>query len=274
MSFIQAIQNSIERKMKRYKTKLLKDELKRIKELPRYTEGYTSILGKSFKFHDNLSFVDTYEELFVQEIYRFTPGIERDGVILDCGANMGLSIIFFALNYPNHRIIAYEPDKYLFEIIKENIKNFKFQNVDLINKAVWIEETELDFYTDGGMGGRVINQYEAQKPVKVQTVSLPDVLCLQNSVDFLKLDIEGAETRVLKACSPQLQKVNFLFFEYHNMIGERQVLHELLQVVADASFTYYVKESAVRGKPFVENPVICETFDMALNVFCFKSGGR
>lgn len=270
MNLKQSIKNSLQRKRERYKKSVYEREITRIKNLPRYTADYTSILGKPFKFHDNLSFLQTYEELFSHKIYSFNSSIENDGVIIDCGANMGLSVLFFASNYPNHKIIAFEPDSFLFDIITENVKSFDMQNVQLINKAVWTEETTLNFYTDGGMGGRINRDYKSQQPTKVQAVALADFL-RGSEIDFLKIDIEGAETDVIFACTDELKNVNYLFFEYHNVIGRKQRLHDLLELVSRQGFSYYIKESAVVVRPFVEKPVICETFDMALNVFCYRT---
>jgi FkbM family methyltransferase len=271
MKIIQRIQSSLQKKRQWYKKKVHDREITRIQNLPRFKIGYTSIFGKPFKFHENLSFIRTYEELFQQEIYRFTPLIQQQGTIIDCGANMGVSVLFFALNYPNHRIVAFEPDPFLFDILKENVSTFQLGNVELVKKAVWTEETELDFYTDGGMGGRVNQRYEAQTPGKVQTVALVDFL-KEGTIDFLKIDIEGAETDVIFACSNELKNVSNLFFEYHNVINKEQTLHELLKMLKEQGFTYYIKESGVRERPFIDMPVICEAFDMALNVFCYKSG--
>src|SRR5688500_10055596 len=48
-------------------------------------------------------------EIFVREIYRFETDI-RNPVIIDCGSNIGLSVLYFHKSYPGARILAFEPD--------------------------------------------------------------------------------------------------------------------------------------------------------------------
>jgi FkbM family methyltransferase len=255
------------KKFLKYKKKPKPTELERLQAYPTQVVGYTDILGPRFKFHDSLSFLVTYKEIFKDEIYRFPSGIGRH-TILDCGANMGLSTIFFAINYPQHHIIAFEPQEDIYEVLKENVMSFGLQNVELIKAAVWTKHDILKFFTDGTMGGRVNNSYKGQIPKLIQALPLIDFL--SEDVEFLKLDIEGAEDEVLRACIGKLDYVKYLFFEYHNKVATRQHLHELLELVAKAGFTYFIKESAVRQRPYMEDPIICESFDMALNVFCYK----
>jgi len=242
-------------------------ELYRLQNLPRSKIGITNILGKPFKFHDGASFVVTYNELFKDGIYEFKPsGVANK--ILDCGANMGLSVIYFALKYPHHQIIAFEPEKLVFDILKENVESFGLKNVELHQKAVWIKNDKLEFFTDGGMGGRVNNRYPNQIPTIIEAVPLLDYF--KEDIDFLKIDIEGAEDEVLKYCGENLRKAKNIFFEYHNDVTKKQTLHELLALVTELGFHYYIKESFTRSKPFVDENLMCEEYDMAINVFCYK----
>jgi FkbM family methyltransferase len=245
----------------------IKLELGRVADFKHFTVGYAQVFDKPFKFHHGPSFAESYIEIFETEIYRFkpTPG---SAVILDCGANMGLSVLYFSLNYPDHQIIAFEPDAEIFAILEENVKTFALKNVTLYQKAVWTKTETLAFYTDGGMGGRIGNEYADQKPKIIEAVPLLDFLT--DEVDFLKIDIEGAEDTVLKYCGKSLKNADHIFFEYHNNVNSKQTLHELLALVESLGFHYYIKESATRKRPFVDTRLICENFDMAINVFCYK----
>ncbi len=242
-------------------------ELSIIAANPRSQKGTTNIFGKPFIYHDGASFTATYKELFDSNIYEFKPS--RDArTIIDCGANMGLSVLYFSQNYPNHQIIAFEPDPEIFSILKENIETFNLKNVTAYQKAVWDKVDVLTFFADGKMGGRLENTYKHAKPIKIETVPLTDFLSAD--VDLLKIDIEGAEGVVLNGCRNELHKVRHIFFEYHNSIKEPQTLHKLLELVSEQSFTYYIKESDIRKKPFIDEHNIAEAFNMALNVFCYK----
>lgn len=245
-------------------------ELERIRQLPPDAAGHTTIFGKPFRFHHAASFVVTYQELFQDELYQYHPAVSKNGVILDCGANMGLSVLYFSRQYPEHQIIAFEPDSAIFKILEENVLNFNLNNVTLHQRAVWKEEAELTFHSDGGMGGSINYIYEMtnQSVTKIQAVPLSN--WLNSQVDFLKLDIEGAEYEVLESCEKLLGNASHIFFEYHNDINKPQTLHILLGMIEKAGFRYHLKESSSRMRPFVDETLICERFDMAITVFCYK----
>lgn len=242
-------------------------ELERINLYPAFKIGMANVFDKPFKFHHGGSFVSTFRELFESNIYQFKPS-DSSRIILDCGANMGLSVLYFSQKYPEHTIIAFEPDKDIFAILKENVETFNLKNVILHQKAVWTKSETLSFYTDGGMGGRIGNEYKNQQAKVIEAVPLLDYLT--EEVDFLKIDIEGAEDAVLKYSAGNLHKANNIFFEYHNDVNKPQTLHQLLEIVKAEGFHYYIKESGTRERPFIDKELICESFDMAINVFCYK----
>lgn len=245
-------------------------ELERILQLPQDASGYTTIFGTPFRFHHAASFAVTYRELFQDELYKFNPAISENGIILDCGANMGLSVLYFSLNYPNHQIVAFEPDESVFEILQENVRNFNLLNVTLHQKAVWKEESELTFHSDGGMGGSIDHIYNTTDQIITKVHAVPLADWLTDKVDFLKIDIEGSEYEVLKSCQKLLGNASHIFFEYHNDINKPQTIHLLLAMIEKAGFRYHLKESATRIRPFVDDTLICERFDMAITVFCYK----
>lgn len=239
----------------------------KLREYPSFTEGSVKLLGKNFLFHDSLCFLNTYNEIFLNEIYRFNPSNDKK-VILDCGANMGVSVLFFSVNYPRHRIVAFEPDEQIFRLLKKNVETFNLKNVELVKKAVWDKEETLEFYTDGGMGGRLQESYGSRIPKKVKTIRLKEFL--NSDVDFLKIDIEGAEGTILFDCKNDLATVNNIFFEYHGFVDRPQELHNMLALINSTGFHYYIKESSTRKRPFIDEYLLCEKFDMAINIFAYK----
>ncbi len=236
-------------------------------KLPFGVKGDVSMGGKKFEFHDAGCFYVTYKEIIQEKIYQFN-NTSKSPVIIDCGANMGLSVLYFSKNYPAAKIIAFEPEEEIFNVLQNNVKEFDLKNVTIHKKAVWDTVTTLDFYSDKGMGGSVANVYSKQKPAKVETVLLSDFL--HEKVDFLKIDIEGAEYRVLKSCGRLIQNVEHLFVEYHSFLNQEQQLDDLLLLLKENGFRYHLKQSFSREHPFTDNNVACETMDMAIAIFAYK----
>ncbi|PKH67671.1 FkbM family methyltransferase [Flavobacterium sp. ALD4] len=230
-------------------------------------EGEIVLFENKFFYHHEMAFYNTYKEIFEKCIYNFKIN-NSSPIIIDCGANMGLSVLYFSKKYPNAEIIAFEPDESVLPFLEKNILSQDLKNVVLNKKAVWIEETELKFYTDNGLGGRVERVFENQNPKIVETVRLRNLLC--KPIEMLKIDIEGPEYIILKDCEDLLFNVNHIFVEYHSFFDEEQHLDDLLSILKRQGFRYHLKESFSRQRPFIDNVLVNEKFDMAINVFAYK----
>ena len=230
--------------------------------------GSILINGIPFAYHDARCFYDTYKEIFVRNMYQFTTAKPKP-YIIDCGANMGVSVLYFALKYPTATIEAFEPEEGIFKILEKNTRQFNLHNVHLHQTAVWVNNTPLQFYTDTGMGGSVTNVYSNQQPTLIQTEILANYL--QQPVDMLKLDIEGAEVEVIQHCAHLLHHVQHLFVEYHSFIHQEQHLNTLLNILKNAGYRYHLSQSFSRVRPFVDATLACENMDMAINIFAYRS---
>lgn len=248
---------------------LNKTDAWRLKNSARRWPSSATLFEKQITFPDAYWFLHSMHEIFVEEVYKFQSPL-KDPVIIDCGANIGLSILYFKKLFPGGKVIAFEPDQDIFKCMQNNIAQFGFENIELINKGVWNEETTLSFLAEGTLGGRVVDQQttEASYIVSIPTVRLKDYL--RQPVDFLKIDIEGAEYEVMKDCADTLNNVRLLFIEYHSTASEPQKLNEILEIVSRAGFRYYIREAAHTMKyPYIDKNV--NWFDLQLNIFCYRN---
>jgi FkbM family methyltransferase len=201
----------------------------------RHTSCKAKIFDYELKVPDALSFLWQYYEIFCLHSYAFET--ERKApIILDCGANVGASLLYYDLNFPGAHVIAYEASPTVFEYLKSNVTNLKNINVDLNQNAVWSENKTLVFQDLGADSGMI-----GTEGVKVQGVRLQSELARLETVDFLKMDIEGAEVVVLKSCEDELKKVKNIFVEYHSYSGQKQELEEVLNVLNKAGFRYTIQ---------------------------------
>jgi hypothetical protein len=96
---------------------------------------------------------------------------------------------------------------------------------------------------------------------------------LSEPVALLKLDIEGAEVAAIIDAADALSYAERIFVEYHGRETERQRLHEMLAVVGDAGFRYWIQDEWVPRNPFLR----VETdygMDLRLNIFAIRSDSR
>ena len=241
--------------------------LRQLRRYPRFQPVVTNIFGKPMEVPDAPSFLSTFRQIFDEKIYGFTAKTDQP-YILDCGANIGLSVIYFKQLYPRSIIVAFEADKAIFETLRRNVQSFGYENVEVINRAVWDSETELNFTSDGGDGGRL--SIPEDKPSQVvKTIRLRDYL--DRKIDFLKLDIEGAETAVLEDCADRLSNVECLFVEYHSFDGQPQSFHVLTGVLARAGFRLHIQAPMPAPQPFIKTYPFMG-MDMQLNIFAFRPG--
>lgn len=211
--------------------------------------------------------IKTYKEIFGTEMYKFSTD-RKHPIILDCGANIGISTLYFAINYPTASICAFEPDETLFSILSKNIKDNHLANVTAYNDAIWTENCSLSFSNKGSEASQI--DITGSSATKVNAIKFSDFLSKFEYVDFVKMDIEGAEYEVIKDCAIHLNKIENLFLEYHGTADETEKLNTLLDIVKNAGFKVYIKMAADNlAMPFIQKTT-GTPFDVQLNIFCYK----
>lgn len=241
----------------------------RLSSYPRILPGSSKLMDHEIKFPDAYWFLYSIEELFADKVYKFSAA-SKTPYIIDCGSNIGLSLIYFKQNYPGCKITAFEADSNLIEISRQNFEQFGYKDITLVNKAVWVENGHIQFFNEGTLGGAIHNEDNTIKEnvVKIPSIRLKDYLTVP--VDFLKVDIEGAEMAVLKDCADNLKNVENLFVEFHGYTHAEQNLEDLLVTIKNAGFRYYIKESFPNLiDPFVEK-IPKNNYDILLNIYCYR----
>lgn len=243
-------------------------ERKRIENLERYMPASVSFYDKELKIVDSVTFLNSYNEIFIDEIYKFIPN-EVASVIIDCGANIGLASLYFKMHFPEAKIIAFEPDPNIFNVLQYNMLQFGYQDVSCFNKAVSDSESVINFQLEGGHSGMITPNKIASNVISIKTARLKTILNNYDSITFLKIDIEGHERKMFKDIADQLLKVDFLFLEYHSFLNDKQNLDEMLAIISNAGMRYYIKEAYNKPFPFINREIFLN-MDMLINIFCYR----
>lgn len=187
-------------------------------------------------------FFTLWREIFVWGNYFFESRTERP-VIIDAGSNIGMSVLFFKFLYPEAQIICFEPDPDSFEMLKRNIETNHFSNISIYNVALSNKEEPLTLYrstSKGGVGHTTKTYLRLEdKPIATQVISKKLSTFIETHVDFLKIDIEGAEYQVLRDLKMKLPLVDRLVIEVHHPDGEDRP-SEMLSILENAGFTYSI----------------------------------
>jgi FkbM family methyltransferase len=222
-------------------------------------------LSYTFDVPDLPSFIWQFKELWTDEIYKFQSTTEKP-IIFDCGANIGMSCLYFKTLFPNAKIKAFEADPMIANILERNLSKNGINDIEIINKAVWIDNNGIEFGSEGADGGSINS---SDNKIQIDSIRLKDLLEDEVKIDLLKIDIEGAEYHVLKDCSNSLNNVEKLFVEYHSWNNEHQKLSEILEIFERNGFRYYIEDIAKRKQPFI-NHAKEQNMDLQLNIFGVK----
>jgi FkbM family methyltransferase len=254
------------RRARQTAAEFLKDpEERRLEGLSRFQPTETNFLGRRLAVPDAGSFLASRQEIFGKRVYSFAARTSQPRII-DCGANIGMSVIFFKTEHPGAIVTAFEPDPALFVALQKNVSAFGFTDVTLHQKAVWTKAGPLTFLQEGGHSGRIA-QAGDQRVVTVDAARLHDLLV--EPVDFLKVDVEGVELELLADCRDRLTNVDKLFVEYHSRVDQPQSMPNLLQLLGSAGFRYDIKEEFGSAHPFVE--IRSQVgFDLQLSISCYR----
>lgn len=228
--------------------------------------GTADFLGCPIHYSNGSALVYSIRELFQEEVYRFETNNSQP-FIIDAGANIGISVLYFKRMFPNSRVLAYEPDPSLFALLQRNVSHLL--DIELREAAAWTKTGDtLTFFKEGSLAGSTeIDYAHKSQTVSVVTDRLRDQL-RGKRVDFLKIDIEGAENSVMFDIADDLGNVENLFFEYHSIAGKPQQLPELLSLVQEAGFRFYINGPHGPRLPFVDT--VESGFDLQLNVACVR----
>ena len=157
-------------------------------------------------------------------------------LILDLGANIGLTTAYLKDIYPDCEIICLEPDRNNFEQLRENTKNLT--NIKRLNAAVWHRSSKLEEINDEPSiiiedWGKSFREQTNESSNTIQGFTISEIL-VQSShqfIDLLKIDIEGAERFIF---NKEISDLNFLkitrciAIEIHDEFDIREEINQIL----------------------------------------------
>lgn len=222
--------------MKRFLYNILPNALKKKFKLKyynfknqRYTFGleqdfYTTSLGEMWTvktinpLYFIVSDIDRYENYY---------HIKKSDVVLDCGANEGaLSVVYSKKVGETGKVYGFEPDSINIKLLNKTISlNNAWNNFKLIEKAIWKNNETIEFFEEGTVASSAFYNSENSKKVLIKAITIDRFLKEENlkQLDFIKMDIEGAEIEALEGGIETIEKhqPNFAIASYHLINGEQ-----------------------------------------------------
>jgi FkbM family methyltransferase len=199
--------------------------------VPKY--GYRVFCPMNVNKDDFVNMTIREEEI----IQHFQP--RRGDIVVDVGAHMGRYTLIAAKRVgANGRVVAIEANPENFQMLNSNVQLNQLTNVTSLNFAVYSQETKIKLYLAGeGMGHTIYNTIMAERAnegkekfVEISANTLDHLLQLQDisEVNWIKIDVEGAELEVLRGATRIISdsKDISLLIEIHNLSGSNTTLYE------------------------------------------------
>lgn len=200
--------------------------------------------GAQFTVRINTSDILVIWEIWKAKVYddpRF-PILPND-IVVDIGAHIGGFAVRAAKQA--RRVYAYEASKTNYDLLETNRRLNDLGNLHIHNKAVSHISGEMKFFMPGGNGALGSLLQEIGSPMEiVQTTTLANIIedNRLDRIDFLKVDVEGAEYDILSHCPPAaLSIVRRIVMEYHEFDGHRRGHRELAAVLRSNGFNVAVE---------------------------------
>jgi FkbM family methyltransferase len=189
-----------------------------------------------FWFRPGTSDIDVFRQIFPAREYGCFDDLKQPHLIIDCGANVGYSSIYFLSRFPTAFVIAVEPNPKNFEMLEKNLKPYKGR-FKALRAAIWSETTELKFtsqpFGDGRDWSYSVEEAAAGAAGAIKSLTIDEIISQSgyDRVSILKIDIEGAEKQIFKIEYDRwLPRVDNLCIELHGeeaeLIFERAISSE------------------------------------------------
>jgi FkbM family methyltransferase len=162
----------------------------------------------------------TYNQIFVREDYKFRHSVAPK-TIVDLGANVGYSAVWYHSRYPGARIVAIEPDAGNVKTARVNIA-LACRNggtVDIEQTAIWHSESHVKITNPTGTAwGFRVHEADPGEPGSFPATTMGAIMDRygMDTVDLVKIDIEAGERFLFAKNTEWLNRVNSLVIELHD----------------------------------------------------------
>lgn len=182
-------------------------------------------VGHPIYFRLNTTDASIYWQIFINNEYDLTLGMQPK-LIVDAGANVGYSAIYFARKFPEARIVVIEPEPSNFEVLLKNTS--RYSNIFPLKKALWHRSGNLTFFIPpaGRAGAQkdgfhvAVGQEPESNTFEVECITIQEILqeADANHLDILKIDVEGAEKEIFQNAEAWIEDVDVIIAEMHDRI--------------------------------------------------------
>ena len=201
------------------------------------TDFHSKLIAPTPKtFPGRIPFAEPYERYFK---------VKEGDVVFDAGAEIGGFTISVARKASH--VIAIEPEPINVKMLRVNVTINNLCNVDIVERGLWNRRAILDLHLSNEQGSHSLIYDWGKRDVKVQVDTLDNIVSELGikRIDFLKMDIEGAELEALEGAKHTLDIVNKVAIAaYHVRDGQKTSQH-VLRILKREGFKAFISNDFV-----------------------------
>jgi FkbM family methyltransferase len=174
---------------------------------------------------------DTTRSILAGKAYPRIDFLKDVQVVVDIGANVGAASVYFALQYPAARLLAFEPCPQTYRLLSQNLADLP--NARTFNFGLFDRDCQAPLYLsreDAGTSSVRWSYLNSERSVEISLKNARYVLRHQQieAIDVLKIDTEGCELPILHALADLVEKTRVIYLEYHDE-ADRLAIDALLR---------------------------------------------
>ncbi len=205
--------------------------------------GMVRVLIEDFDILIYLNNISIVKEVFVEKVYLGNK-LEEGDVVVDCGAHVGtFSLLASRIVGKSGVVIAIEPAKENLKILKRNIRKNRVKNIIIVPKALWSSRgkmrlgiSEVNPGEHSLLHRNALHQNLSSEIIRADT--LDNILreLRVRKVNFIKMDIEGAEIEALKGMERTLRKNVKLAIASYHIVNGRKTINFIIPFLRERGF--------------------------------------
>lgn len=179
-----------------------------------------------FECFDNALSKSVSVKILQGDTYKTAAHIDNVRIVLDIGANIGASAVYFASTCPKARIFAFEPARDPFRLLQRNAK--LCSRITPYNFGMFSTDKEVPLYKGGTDCVTGSIGHSAENGPDSETVVLRSIRDWLNenaitAIDILKVDTEGCELPILNSLADLLPAIKVIHLEYHSESDRKEI---------------------------------------------------
>jgi FkbM family methyltransferase len=222
--------------------------------------------GFTVYFFSYPQLLDLFEEIFIYEVYKFAS-VKSNPIIVDCGSNIGISILYFKKIFPSSRILAFEPDYETFRLLEMNVLKNKITGISLFNLALSDTDGEALLYKrnlfPGNLSMGLIPSSDNRFSQTVLSGKLSDYV--SENVDLIKIDTEGSELKIVEdlLISAKINLIGRMIIEFHPLLT-KVASEDFMTMIGNHNFSCHrIKDQLHPGA--TEVMIYCDNRGLIIN---------